>query len=823
MKSVPLKKLSTSELNSSLLEIRSSLKVLLKEVSDAVRTCKEQLQSEAVPSQPEISQGTPLPESTGASDAAETAQADRACDLEPHALSFGVSGGLAQRLCKAAAELDTAAATVWEEALDYERVDLAEVCCPPDSVLTSTMLEVGGSARRYSWWNGFDLVTRAGAEKLQETLRKARPRVIWASPPNDETSKPEDQRNPEKATNLAAQRRRNRRIQQNLCWLLCAMYAEGWCEVVLEQPASCGSWRSTLADLKTQFPWVRVDGCAVGLRDASTRQLVSKPWHIVCTHERLRTVLAGRRCPGGHEHAPCFGKLATEPGGYTKAMAHLSCKAVLAQKKTEAFVAGSAARRPREEADAEPAAKRLRSEAVDDTPAQTARKAEGISADPLEDPADQAAEEACEPAGPRNCPPELRALSAREFAKAEAVVAKLHENMGHCSMRTVTSALQRRKAHPVLLEMSKWWKCQACEEALRLPFLPVASGRVEVPHRALGLDQFYWTHPVGHVHVRATLMIDQGSRVALVHVHEDKPTKARLGNTSAEEVRNTLTGTWFKYYGKPEAARTDPDGCFNALSLRSWLASKGVAWEPEPAGAHHRLGVTERYVGVFKEMASKVARRLPDDTSPQEIFDMCTTAHNDLHRTKGASPWQLLLGRVPHGLGVTSPEDQTPSELAARALEPEDALRRQLELKTAAYQEYIARELSEQSARAALSRTRTTRNWNSGDRVWYWREITRHHEAGASHKAPVSARGIGAKQGRFLGPATVLLQERGVEQGRTRRRKVVWLADGQQILRVATHHLRHLTTAEQALQDVTDSEAKSFQDLVQGLRRGGGM
>ena len=201
-------------------------------------------------------------------------------------------------------------------------------------------------------------------------------------------------------------------------------------------------------------------------------------------------------------------------GGYTKAMAHLSCKAALAQKKT-AFVAGSAARRPREEADAEPAAKRFRSEEVEDTPAQPAREAESISADPREDPADQAAEEACEPVGPRNCPPELEALSAREFAKAEAIVAKLHENMGHCSMRTVTSALQRRKAHPVLLEMSKWWKCQACEEALRLPFLPVASGRVEVPHLALGLDQFQWTHPVGHAHVRATLLIDQGSRLLL--------------------------------------------------------------------------------------------------------------------------------------------------------------------------------------------------------------------------------------------------------------------------------------------------------------------
>ena len=100
--SAPCKKLSTSELNSGLLEICSALKVLLKQVSGAVRACREHLQSEgdsaaetpsrnlrneAVPSQPEISD----------EGAAETAQAVcQPCNVEPHALSFGVRGPCAE-------------------------------------------------------------------------------------------------------------------------------------------------------------------------------------------------------------------------------------------------------------------------------------------------------------------------------------------------------------------------------------------------------------------------------------------------------------------------------------------------------------------------------------------------------------------------------------------------------------------------------------------------------------------------------------------------------------------------------------------------------
>ena len=33
--------------------------------------------------------------------------------------------------------------------------------------------------------------------------------------------------------------------------------------------------------------------------------------------------------------------------------------------------------------------------------------------------------------------------------------------------------------------------------------------------------------------------------------------------------------------------------------------------------------------------------------TPKNLRGECTAAHNDLHRSRGFSPWQLLLGKTP--------------------------------------------------------------------------------------------------------------------------------------------------------------------------------
>ena len=53
---------------------------------------------------------------------------------------------------------------------------------------------------------------------------------------------------------------------------------------------------------------------------------------------------------------------------------------------------------------------------------------------------------------------------------------------------------------------------------------------------------------------------------------------------------------------------------------------------------------------VLKNAATRAARRVLEDTSCEVLFDDCTEAHNELHRRRGYSPFQLLIGRSPPGL-----------------------------------------------------------------------------------------------------------------------------------------------------------------------------
>ena len=536
--------------------------------------------------------------------------------------------------------------------------------------------------------------------------------------------------------------------------------------------------------MKKQMPWVRTDGCAHGLRDERSGLLIQKGWHILGRSQKVLDALGSRRCTGDHVHAACLGHNAAMSAGYTRSMCRL-IRRTFQKLEPDELEMISALRDHRYEPYGRPSS-RAQSSGIprdsdgrplpDDSGSVVPRIVIGPAGDSavLPPPEPEAApfeEEAL----PRNLPDDLRQLTAVEVKQAESVVARLHTNMGHCQMPTITAALRRRKAHPTIIRMSQWWRCQACLESERFSPKAVASGHFEEPRATLGMDGFFWTHPSGHVHCRSSLLIDHGSRTIAVKVQRSGPVKQRLGNSTHQETKATLLSDWFCYYGKPGRVRMDPDGAHRAQELKAWLASHGVGYDPEPAEDHARIGLIERHVGLSKDMASRVARRLPDDVNLQELFDMCCMAHNDLHRNRGASPWQVLIGKTPHGEGLISPHDQTPGELSGRFADPEGAMLRRLLLKASAYEEYIQHELSDQAARAALAHTRRTREWRSGERIWYWRA---RKQPDARKRDTWSRQGGNDKQGQYLGPATVLLQERTVERGQTRRKKVVWVADG---------------------------------------------
>ena len=78
-----------------------------------------------------------------------------------------------------AVSLDDVVVDPWMKATRYGRVDFAEVCCTSDSLLSGAVTSLGGCAVRYSHWDGFDLTTKSGTDKLKEDLLEKKSRVAW--------------------------------------------------------------------------------------------------------------------------------------------------------------------------------------------------------------------------------------------------------------------------------------------------------------------------------------------------------------------------------------------------------------------------------------------------------------------------------------------------------------------------------------------------------------------------------------------------------------------------------------------------------------------
>ena len=81
-----------------------------------------------------------------------------------------IAKDLFKSLILSAVSLDDAVVDPWMKATRYGRVDFAEVCCTSDSLLSEAVTPHGGRTVQYSHWNGFDLTTNAGTDKLKEDL-----------------------------------------------------------------------------------------------------------------------------------------------------------------------------------------------------------------------------------------------------------------------------------------------------------------------------------------------------------------------------------------------------------------------------------------------------------------------------------------------------------------------------------------------------------------------------------------------------------------------------------------------------------------------------
>ena len=83
------------------------------------------------------------------------------------------------------------------------------------------------------------------------------------------------------------------------------------------------------------------------------------------------------------------------------------------------------------------------------------------------------------------------ALSPEEKEVCDALVHRLHLELGHSDIRGMVDSLRQNRAHPTVLAAAKLMHCTACQESARMLSRPVTSGKVMEPGAVLQMDNFY--------------------------------------------------------------------------------------------------------------------------------------------------------------------------------------------------------------------------------------------------------------------------------------------------------------------------------------------
>ena len=194
------------------------------------------------------------------------------------------------------------------------------------------------------------------------------------------------------------------------------------------------------------------------------------------------------------------------------------------------------------------------------------------------------------------------------------------------------------------------------------------------------------------------------------------------------------------------------------------------------------------------------------DASCQECLLQAVMAHSRLLKHGGYTPLQLLFGHEPAPI-----EGETLTESMAERL-----ARQQSAMKA-----WLQAEAEFRVERAQNRRTGTFLHWPSGTRVCYWRADV--PSVGClptiRHRSTVL---LNKQKGAWLGPATVLAQEKGRSQEQHEEAHgTVWIVVQGRLMRCAPEYLPHLSERESLSYDRdkgVEERARTLTDIVQDFK-----
>ena len=467
-------------------------------------------------------------------------------------------------------------------------VDVMEVCCEMDSLLVKTVEQMGGTGMRLGLFNGYNLLTDAGLQRVLEAIRRYRPKVLWISMPCGATSPIQhlNELTPEAWKKSQKRRSRSKKLVKNG---VRAMAEQIWLggEILQEWPFPNDAWKqkevmdfwNTLASMD-RCETIRLDGCAVGLR--TDDGFMKKPWMLKSSAPGMFSQLA-KRCDGTHQHVPTLGALARRSALYTPQMCRLAARGIL--KADVGGVFGSIEVKPDYEA--------------------------------------------------------LKTLTSQELEKLHQSIWKLHKLCGHPSNKALMKTLAARGADGKTLAAAENLRCMDCHESkMTTPGPTVSLNKEETLWSTLQIDSFTYKHGATVHHF--LLMLDEASGFSVVQQmmqHGDDQHE----NLSTDATVQTLERAWVQYFGYPARIRLDLEGAFRGTTLHDWCAERGVELIFVPAEHHESTGDVERSIGELKKKMTAFLRS--EDVTPERAAWAMCAAHNHVARVGGYSPAQWAFGR----------------------------------------------------------------------------------------------------------------------------------------------------------------------------------
>jgi hypothetical protein len=577
------------------------------------------------------------------------------------------------------------------------------------------------------------------------------------------------------------------------------------CHVSWEWSQKCLAWRlPMIQQIQQKYqPWIVVtNGCQVNLRDPKTQKLAHKGWKVMTTHKRLSMLLdLPCRCPKSVEHAKCEGSLTGQSAYYTKEFAQRVATA-LCQELSHGMLVG--------ELNGEP-------QLVPGFGIGTMCVCEDLKRHGNHQKCGSCVEsEFLVHAGKhdgvvKGCDDHAMVQTPQDPKKEDERIKKqlyqLHAASGHGHVRHMVEALQKRGASAQVLRLAKEFTCSICQEKHKVAHKHMSTLEPLPPKfSSVSADGGHWIHPGSHEHVEFLLIIDEGSRFRTGKIM----CKGKHKTMNAAMFNQYFHEGWCQYFGLPQSLRLDPAGAFRSNEVEDMCNRHGIFLDFIPGEAHWKLGACEQAIQGTKELMTKLVQEEPQLTA-EEALSMALRTFNTREVIRGFSPIQHALGRAPDEMGRCL---QTLTGQAVEQLLPppnqefEDNIER-MKRAEQAHSEWIARQ---RITKAMNSRGNRKLDYRPGDLVYYWRKqvsgqssnITRH------------------KQGRFLGPARVLITEtKRDEQGDLRPGSAIWLVRGRRLVKCCVEQLRPATQREELLEHLTQDEHQkapwTFQRLTEGL------